>query len=214
MLHGWVSGTNKNVYVFVHPSILMSIYISTYLNPPHALHLSIFYLSTPLSLSRSLALSLSRAHTNAHAHRAKGLGGVRQRQAVLGQYRRVYPRTARLHCAWHKRVSLSLSFSLSPPLPLPLSHIHKYRCVLCMSPMARTASVCVPPCGVHHHRVHAACLKAANQCATLPEKAACPLCRRTHKAGSVCHASTSTPAMFPASRNGGSVAPSPGRPSL
>ena len=149
-----------------------------------------------------------------YPHRVKGLGGVRQRQVVSGQYRRVYPRTARLHCAWHKRISLSLASRFLPPsLYLYLSHIHKYRCVLCMSPMARTASVAVPPCGMHHHRVHAACLKAANQCATLPEKAACPLCRRTHKAGSVCHASMTRPAMFPASRSGGSVAPSPGRPS-
>ena len=59
-----------------------------------------------------------------YPHRVKGLGGVRQRQVVSGQYRRVYPRTARLHCAWHKRISLSLAFSLSPPLPLPLSFSH------------------------------------------------------------------------------------------
>ena len=59
-----------------------------------------------------------------YPHRVKGLGGVRQRQVVSGQYRRVYPRTARLHCAWHKRISLSLAFSLSPPFPLPLSFSH------------------------------------------------------------------------------------------
>ena len=124
MLHGWVSGTNTNVYVSVHPSVLMYIYMFTYPNPSQALHLSILYLSASLSLSRSLALSLARAHTNTHAHRVKGLGGVRQRQVVSGQYRRVYPRTARLHCAWHKRISLSLAFSLSPPFPLPLSFSH------------------------------------------------------------------------------------------
>ena len=126
MLHGWVSGTNTNVYVSVHPSILMYIHMFTYPNPSHALHLSILYLSASLSLSRSLALSLARTHTNTHAHRVKGLGplgGVRQRQVVSGQYRRVYPRTARLHCAWHQRISLSLAFSLSPPLPLSLSFL-------------------------------------------------------------------------------------------
>ena len=45
MLHGWVSGTNSNVYVSVHPSVLMYIYMFTYPNPFHALHLSILYLS-------------------------------------------------------------------------------------------------------------------------------------------------------------------------
>ena len=124
----WLGVRYKHKRVCVCASICLDVYphvySCTYPNPSHAVHLSILYLSASLSLSRSLALSLARAHTNTHAHRVKGLGGVRQRQVVSGQYRRVYPRTARLHCAWHKRISLSLAFSLSPPLPLPLSFSH------------------------------------------------------------------------------------------
>ena len=105
MLHGWVSGTNTNVYVSVHPSVLMYIHMFT---------------AVPIQILLTQCIYPS----SIYPHRVKGLGGVRQRQVVSGQYRRVYPRTARLHCAWHQRISLSLAFSLSPPLPLPLSFSH------------------------------------------------------------------------------------------
>ena len=102
MLHGWVSGTNSDVYVSVHPSVSMYIYMFTYPNPSHALHLSILYLS------------------------AQGKGARRRSTApssVGTVPTRVSKDSEATLCVAQTHLSFS-SLSLSPPLPLPLSFSH------------------------------------------------------------------------------------------
>ena len=101
MLHGWVSGTNSNVYVSVHLSVLMYIYMFTYPNPFHALHLSILYLS------------------------AQGKGAWRRSTApssVGTVPTRVSKDSEATLCVAQTRLSFSVFLSFSPPPSTSFSH--------------------------------------------------------------------------------------------